>query len=173
MERMTPSPDILTTYHGRRESINVKIQLQRSREMKIEHDGLQAALQFWPPKYVIISLFALDIRADCRSIPAIISTTQQGGLDDVAAVPNLDTVPGFNHLGQTPVSNSNSSYPGSAGLSAQNGFASLRQEPIALPGGNANGSEDQSFWDLINGGTVEDLDFSAFLQNFNGDGSAI
>lgn len=173
MERMTPSPDILKTYHGRRESINVKIQLQRSREMKIEHDGLQAALRFWPPKYVIMSLVELDVRADDRSIPAIIGTTKQNDLDDVVAVSKLDTVPGFNHLGQNPISNSKSPYPSQTGLSAQNDFASLWQVPIDALSDNAGGSEDQSFWDLINGGTVEDIDFSAFLENFNGDGSAI
>jgi len=173
MERMTPSPDLLKTYNKRRESINVKIQLQRSREIKIEHDGLQAALRFWPPKYISSPLVVLDVRADDRSIPSIVGTTKQNDLDDIVDVPNMDTVPDFNHLGQNPISNSNPSYSSSAGLSAQNEFASLWQVPIDAPSGNASGSEDQSFWDLINGGTVEDLDFSAFLQNFNGDGSAI
>jgi len=59
MERMTPSPDLLKTYHGSKGSINVKIQLQRSREMKIENNGLQAALRFWPPKYVPLAPFSL------------------------------------------------------------------------------------------------------------------
>jgi len=172
MERMTPSPDILKTYHDRRESINVKVQLQRSREMKIEHDGLQAALRFWPPKYVTISLVDLDVRADDRSVPSIIGTTKQNDLDDVVNVPNMETVPRLNHLGQSSISNS-SSYPSTAGLSVQNESDSLWQQPIDAPSGNASESEDQSFWNLINGGTVEDVDFSAFLQNFNGDGSAI
>jgi len=207
--------------------------------MKIEHDGVQAALRFWPPKYVIISFVELDVGADDRSIPSIIGTTKQDDLDHVSDVPNTDmerrqrlphkerqhdgrqsaplsfqstttsvsatpsiymatsagpssisntsseehhvrvdesltnTVPGFGYLGQNPVSNSTSSYPPPAGLSAQNESASLWQERIDMPSGTADGSEDQSFWDLMNGGTVEDLDFSAFLQNFNGDGSAI
>jgi len=50
MERMTPSSDTLNAYARVQEPINVKIQLQRSREMKIERDGLQSALRFWPPK---------------------------------------------------------------------------------------------------------------------------
>lgn len=222
MERMTPSPDQLRAYHQTRESINVKIQLQRSREMKIEHDGLHAALRFWPPK----------------SILAIIANTKQSGLDNVdnvLEIPNMDmerhqqlrlkgmssngtrsnqsttasasatpsmymgnasagtsstsitnsgghhkevdefltnTVPGFNYLGQNPISNSNSSYPSPAGQSTQNGSASARQETTELPNVNVHAG-DQSFWDLINAGTVDDLDFSAFLQNCDGDGSAI
>ena len=79
-----------------------------------------------------------------------------------------NSVPGFNYLGQNPISNSNSSYTSPAGSPAQNESAPIWQD-ITGP----DGSRDQSFWDLINGGTVEDLDFSTFLQNFNEDGSAI
>jgi hypothetical protein len=79
-----------------------------------------------------------------------------------------NTVPGFNYLGQNPISNSNSSYPSPAEQSTQNESASAWQETTELPNVNVHAG-DQSFWDLINGGTVDDLDFSAFLQNFNGD----
>lgn len=174
----------------------------------------------------------LNVRADDRSIPAIIANTKQSGLDNVLEIPNMDmerhqqlrlrgmssngtrsyqsttasasatpsvymdtstatsstsitnsgghhkevdefltnTVPGFNYLGQNPISNSNSSYPSPAGQSTQNESASARQETTELPNVNVHVG-DQSFWDLINGGTVDDLDFSAFLQNFNGDGA--
>jgi hypothetical protein len=176
----------------------------------------------------------LNVRADDRSIPAIIANTKQSGLDNVLEIPNMDmerhpqlrlkgkssngtrsyqsttasasatpsiymdtstatsstsitssgghhkevdefltnAVPGFNYLGQNPISNSNSSYPSPAGQSTQNESTSARKETTELPNVNVHPG-DQSFWDLINGGTVEDLDFSAFLQNFNGDGSAI
>jgi hypothetical protein len=250
MERMTPSPDLLKTYNERVGPINVKIQLQRSREMKVEHDGLQAALRFWPPKYVPLpfSYQTKEVRADDRSIPAIIATTKQSGLDNVLEGPNMDmerqrqlrlkgkqsngrqmdsqsylsttasasatasiymdttstgtsstsitscgghhkevdefltnTVPGFNYLGQNPLSTSNSSYSSPekfpAGSSAQNEPGSVWSETAELPNDNVNvnvndSTGDQSFWDLINGGTVDDLDFSALLQNFNEDGSA-
>jgi len=176
------------------------------------------------------------MRADDRSIPAIIATTRQSGLDNVLEVPNMNierhrqlrlkgkssdgngrqvpqsyqsttasasakpsmymnktstgpsstgitnsgghhkevdefltnSVPGFNYLGQNPISNSNSSYASPAGLNARNESAPIWQD-ITGP----DGSRDQSFWDLINGSTVEDVDFSTFLQNFNEDGSAI
>jgi hypothetical protein len=167
------------------------------------------------------------VRANDRSIPAIIANTKQSGLDDVLEVPNMDlekhqqlrlkgkssngtrsyqsttaspsihmdntstansstsitsseghhkevdefltnTVPGFNYLGQNPISNSTSYYPSPAGESTQNDSGLIWQETT-----ESGGSGDQSIWELINGGTVEDLDFSAFLQDFNGDGSAI
>jgi len=38
--------------------------------------------------------------------------------------------------------------------------------------GDGTGEADRSFWDLLNGGREEDLDFSAFLQNFNESESA-
>jgi hypothetical protein len=98
------------------------------------------------------------------------STTSSGGHHKEVDEFLTNTVPGFNYLGQNPISNSNSSYPSPAGQSTQNESASAWQETTELPNVNVHAG-DQSFWDLINGGTVDDLDFSAFLQNFNGDGA--
>jgi hypothetical protein len=96
------------------------------------------------------------------------SITSSGGHHKEVDEFLTNTVPGFNYLGQNPISNSNSSYPSPAGQSTQNESASARQETTELPNVNVHVG-DQSFWDLINGGTVDDLDFSAFLQNFSGD----
>jgi hypothetical protein len=105
---------------------------------------------------------------DTSTATSSTSTTSSGGHHKEVDEFLTNTVPGFNYLGQNPISNSTSYYPSPAGESTQNGSATVQQETTE-PGG----SGDQSFWELINGGAVEDLDFSAFLQNFNGDGSAI
>jgi hypothetical protein len=100
------------------------------------------------------------------------SITNSGGHHKEVDEFLTNTVPGFNYLGQNPISNSNSSYPSPAGQSTQNESASAWQETTELPNVNVHvHAGDQSFWDLINGGTVDDLDFSAFLQNFSGDGA--
>jgi len=79
-----------------------------------------------------------------------------------------NTVPGFNYLGQNPISDPTSYHPSPAGGSTWNDSAPVWQETTEV-----GGSGDKSLWELINGGAVDDLDFSAFLQNFNDDGSAI
>ena len=70
-----------------------------------------------------------------------------------------NTVPGFSYLGQNTISNSTSSYPSPAGQSTQNESGPIWQDTT-----ESGESGDQSFWELINGGAVDDLDFSAFLQ---------
>lgn len=106
-----------------------------------------------------------------------------------------NTVPGFHFHSHNPASNPNSnshSNSNSASSSSSPDKAevsqSLHNTPSAgLPGFevrdvdgmdgvetfNAVSNEDQLFWDMINGGSEEVLDFSAFLQNFNEDGSAM
>jgi hypothetical protein len=101
---------------------------------------------------------------DISTATSSTSITSSGGQHKEVDEFLTNTVPGFNYLGQNPISTSNSSYPSPAGPSVQNDSAPIWQETT-----DSGGSGDQSFWELINGGTVEDLDFSAFLHSFNGD----
>jgi len=105
---------------------------------------------------------------DTSTATSSTSITNSGGHHKEVDEFLTNSVPGYNYLGQNPTSNSNSSYPSSAGLTGQNESAPIWQDTTGL-----DGSRDHSFWDLINGGTLEDVDFSTFLQNFNADGSAI
>jgi hypothetical protein len=96
---MTPSPDVIRSYQGSQGQgpINVNIQLQRSRAMRIEQDGLQAALRFWPPKSVHLNP---QFGADIRSIPLIIAKSMEGSSDEPRMVHHVPRgVPGSD-LGQ-------------------------------------------------------------------------
>lgn len=117
------------------------------------------------------------------STQAIIPT-HHGGVDQFLT----DTVPGFNFHLQNPSTTSSpvSSLPVSSSsetlptftfnhVSADGPSGNDVTAPQQADFGNSESASDgdQAFWEMINGGREEDLDFSAFLRNFNDDGSAL
>jgi hypothetical protein len=91
-----------------------------------------------------------------------------------------NAVPGFNGIAQNPNSTSTSGPSSDTSLDHLSmGFdhTSVMSYPTSfgameVDSMDAGGDGDQSFWGMINGGREEEIDFSAFVQDFNQDGSA-